>query len=66
MNKIKIFSKSMLSTLAIVMTALLAGCSGSSGGGVADVGTGAVCSGTGCVNLGTAANYVILDEATVT
>lgn len=48
------------------MTALLAGCSGSSGGGVADVGAGAVCSGAGCVNLGTAANYVILDEATVT
>ena len=51
MNKIKSFSKPMLSSLAIVTTALLAGCSGSDGGG-GDVGTGAVCSGAGCVNLG--------------
>lgn len=65
MNKIKIFSKPMLSTLSIMMTALLAGCGGSGSGG-GNVGTGAVCSGAGCVNLGTAVNYVILDEATVT
>lgn len=65
MNKIKNISKPMLSTFAMVMTALLAGCGGGGGGG-GDVGTGSVCSGAGCVNLGTAANYVILDEATVT
>lgn len=64
----KIISKPMLSTFALAMSAILAGCGGSSGGGigVGDVGTGAVCSGVGCVTLGTAANYVILDEATVT
>jgi Ice-binding-like len=66
MIKSKNISKPLLSALALVISALLAGCGGSGGGGGVDVGTGSVCAGAACVNLGTAANYVILDEATVT
>lgn len=67
MNKIDSFNKPLIWSMAVVLSAILAGCGGSSGG--ADTGfgaTGAVCSGTGCVDLGMAANYVILDQATVT
>ena len=61
----------------LLLAAIVAGCGGSgdgvpgagpgpgAGGGGAGV-VGAVCTGASCVNLGTAANYVILDEATVT
>jgi len=56
--------------LSILLTAILAGCGG--GGGTAAVPgpassgpIGAVCSGAGCVDLGTAANYVILAKTGV-
>jgi hypothetical protein len=64
MNKIKKYGKPLMWSTAIVLSAFLAGCGGSSGS--AGSGTGSVCSGTGCVELGTAANYVILDQVTVT
>lgn len=54
--------------MAMLLAAIVTGCGGS-GDGVAGAGagaTGSICAGTGCVNLGTAADYVILDEATVT
>ena len=64
MNRFENITKPLMLSTAIVLSAILAGCGGSSGS--AGPGTGSVCSGTGCVDLGTAANYVILDEATVT
>jgi len=62
MNKIEKYSKPLMWSTVVVLSAILAGCGGSSGGG-ASTGlgaTGSVCSGSDCVNLGTAANYVIL------
>lgn len=52
----------------ILLAAIVTGCGGSSGGGVAGAAPapiGSTCTGTGCVDLGTAANYVILAEAGV-
>ena len=54
----------------ILLAAIVAGCGGSSGDGVAVVvpgpaAIGAICTGTGCVNLGTAANYAILAKTGV-
>jgi hypothetical protein len=49
----------------LLLAAILAGC----GGNGTDSGlgsTGSVCTGASCVNLGTAANYVILAEAGIT
>jgi hypothetical protein len=76
MNKIKSISKPVMWSMTVLFAAVLAGCGGSSGGSLGSGSgsgpgstlgaTGGVCSGTGCVDLGTAANYVILDEATVT
>ena len=64
MKKIESFTKLSTGMMAIVLAALVAGCGGSSsssGVGSAGLGaTGSVCSGASCVNLGTAANYVIL------
>lgn len=54
---------------ALVLASLLAGCGGGNGGGGGGGGgsgparDGAVCSGAGCVDLGMAADYVILAEA---
>lgn len=56
--------KPLMLTLAIALSAIVAGCGGSSSSGGSS--SGATCSGTGCVNLGTAANYVILDESGIT
>lgn len=65
MNKIESISKPMMWSTTLLLAAILAGCGGSSSGGAPNVGagsgnTGAVCSGSSCVNLGTAANYAIL------
>jgi len=69
MNKIENFSKPLMWSTAVVLSAILAGCGGS-GEGILGANpnfgaTGGVCSGAGCVDLGAAANYVILAEAGV-
>lgn len=51
----------------ILLAAIVAGCGGGDGAaGPVPAPIGSTCSGTGCVDLGTAANYVILAEAGVT
>ncbi len=53
--------------MALLLTAFLAGCGGSNGGGQ-DSGlgpTGGTCVGANCVSLGTAANYVILAKSAI-
>lgn len=49
----------------ILLAAIVAGCGGG-GDGVGPAPIGSTCSGTGCVDLKTAGNYVILAEAGVT
>jgi hypothetical protein len=68
MKKFESISKPLKLSVVLMLAAVAAGCGGSGGSGtVSNLGaTGGVCSGTGCVDLGTAANYVILDQATVT
>lgn len=68
MKKFESITKPVMWSMTLLFAAVVAGCGGSSGGGSgSNLGaTGADCSGAGCVNLGTAANYVILDQATVT
>lgn len=70
MYNAKKMNKPLMLSLALAMSAIVAGCGGSSGGGGGGgssiTNPGSACSGTGCVNLGTAGNYVILDEATIT
>jgi hypothetical protein len=69
----KFYKPAMWSTTVLLAT-ILAACGGSSGGGSGGGGTavpspataGATCTGTGCVDLGTAANYAILASAGVT
>ena len=77
MNRFENITKPLMWSTTLLLAAIVAGCGGSgdgvpgagpgpgAGGGGAGV-VGAVCTGASCVNLGTAANYVILDEATVT
>jgi hypothetical protein len=71
MNSYKKIIKPMVWSTTVLFAAILAGCSGSSGGGGAASGSaasgtvGAACSGTGCVNLGAAANYAILAKTGV-
>lgn len=66
MNKSKITIKPLVWSMTLLMTALMAGCGGGGSSGSAAVGgggtgpVGAACTGASCVNLGTAANYVIL------
>jgi hypothetical protein len=77
MNKFENITKPLMWSTTLLLAAIVAGCGGS-GDGVPGTGPGAVpgsgsgpgpvgstCSGASCVNLGTAANYVILDEAAV-
>ena len=76
MNRFDSITKPLMWLTALLLAAIVAGCGGGNGtpstGGTGTgtgTGTGAgpvVCSGASCVNLGTSANYVILDEATVT
>lgn len=65
MYKSKIIFKPLTWTMTLLMTALTTGCwmDGSGGAGVSGAAAGpvgAACTGASCVNLGTAANYVIL------
>lgn len=68
MNKFNSISKPLMWSTTLVLAAILAGCGGSSGGttGPSPAPIGSTCTGTGCVDLGTAANYVILAQAGVT
>ena len=66
MKNFESISKPVMWSMALLFSAVVAGCGGSSGGslgaggGVGAGPTGAVCSGASCVNLGTAGNYAIL------
>jgi hypothetical protein len=64
MNKYESIAKPLMWSTSILLAAIAAGCGGSGSVVPSTVAQpGAVCSGTGCVDLGTAANYVILAEA---
>ncbi len=68
MNKFQRISKPIMWPATLVLAAILAGCGSSSDGGTTGGGPapiGSTCSGAGCVDLLTAANYVILAEAGV-
>jgi hypothetical protein len=65
----KFYKPAMWSTTVLLAT-ILAACGGGGGGGTASTtptpaATGAICTGTGCVDLKSAANYAILAEAGV-
>jgi hypothetical protein len=61
MNKLNNISKPLMLSSTLVLAAILAGCGGgSSGPGTTLTQPGSTCSGTSCVNLGTAAHYAIL------
>jgi len=65
MKRFESITKPMMWSTTILLAAIVAGCGGS-GDGVPGPGSGPIgstCSGTGCVNLGTAGNYVILSKA---
>ena len=73
MNKINRISKPMMWSATVLLAAIVAGCGGSSGGGggvavvvPGPIASGPICTGAGCVDLRTAANYAILAEAGVT
>jgi len=67
MNKFENISKPLMWSTTLVLAAILAGCGGGGGGGgPSPAPTGSVCTGSGCVDLGTAADYAILAEAGVT
>lgn len=69
MKKFESMTKPAMWSMALLFAAVVAGCGGSSGGASgASAGAGAIgsaCSGTGCVNLGTAGNYAILAQTGV-
>jgi cytoskeletal protein CcmA (bactofilin family) len=67
MNKFESISKPIMWSTTLVLAAILAGCGGGGGGtpSPSPAPIGSTCTGTGCVDLGTAANYVILAEAGV-
>jgi len=69
MNKFQSIKKPIVFTSTLLLAAILAGCGGSSGGGTVVQGpgpTGAVCSGAGCIPLGSTATYVILANTAIT
>ncbi len=61
MNKFDSLYKPAMWSTTVLLAAIVAGCGGSSGGGLsAHLGPiGSTCTGAGCVDLGTAANYAI-------
>ncbi|MEO8342832.1 MAG: hypothetical protein ABI536_03335, partial [Gallionella sp.] len=72
MKQFKNITKPLMWTTTLLLAAIVTGCGGSGNGtpgatttsqGPAPVST--TCTGTGCVDLGTAANYAILAEAGV-
>jgi hypothetical protein len=69
MNRLDCISKPLMWSTTILLAAILAGCGGGKGTPVTDTGPapiGSACSGTGCVDLKTAGNYVVLAEAGIT
>jgi hypothetical protein len=64
MNRFENITKPLRWLMALLLVAVVAGCGG--GNGIPSAGPGAVCTGASCVNLKTAANYVILAEAAIT
>ena len=63
MNRFESITKQLTWATALLMTAVVTGCGGSSGGGTGTGSvTGATCSGSSCVPLGTAANYAIFAD----
>ncbi len=66
MNRFESITKLVLWSTTLLLAAIVAGCGGGDGVPGAKAGkVGATCSGTGCVNLGTAANYTILAKTGV-
>ena len=68
MNRFRSFFKPLMWSTALLLAAFVAGCGSDNnyagpGAGSGPAPIGSTCSGTGCVDLGTAANYVILAEA---
>jgi hypothetical protein len=66
MNRFESITKLVMWSTTLLLAALVAGCGGGngipgsgSGSGSGPVGGGSTCSGASCVNLGTAANYVV-------
>lgn len=68
MNKFNSISKPLMWSTTLVLAAILAGCGGSSSGSsVQGPGpTGALCSGSSCVPLGSTGTYVILANTAIT
>jgi hypothetical protein len=67
MNKFESIAKPLTWSTTLLLAAILAGCGGGDGAPAAGPASlGAVCAGTGCIDLGAAANYVILSEAGIT
>lgn len=67
MNRFESITKPIMWSTTLLLAAIVAGCGGGDGipgaGGSGPIGS--ACSETGCVNLGTAANYVILAKTGV-
>jgi hypothetical protein len=68
MERFDSINKPLMWSTTILLATILAGCGGGGGSSSAQgpAPIGSICTGTGCVDLGTAANYVILAEAGVT
>ena len=73
MNRFENITKPLMWATTLLLAAIVAGCGGS-GDGIPSAGpgsgagagpTGGICTGASCVNLGTAANYVILAKTGV-
>ena len=70
MNRFKCVTKPMIWSTTLLLAAIVAGCGGGSASPTNAISTGlgptgGACTGTGCVNLGTAANYAILAQTGV-
>lgn len=68
MNRFESIAKPLTWFMTLLLVAIVAGCGGGGGGGIppssaAATPNGAACTGGSCVNIGTAANYVILAKA---
>jgi hypothetical protein len=68
MNRFESLTKPIVWSAALLLAAFVAGCGGTSENTILGPGlgpTGGVCTGTGCVSLGTSANYAILAKTGV-
>lgn len=66
MNSFGNFLKPLTWFVALLLAAFVAGCGGGGGDAAAPDAAGGVCTGTGCVDLGSAGTYVILSQAGIT